>query len=208
MRRYTGDGTALHLFLRKKPVCQRNLTKFQVDLLVFIQEIFYNKGIKSRNERKKNMLGENLMTLRKKYNYSQQELADMLSVSRQTISNWECGQGAPSLDKAKELAEIYNISLDDLAGNNVEIVTKERTKKDSHVLKSLVGRTVIMDCSDLDLLIDSANGGRMKVLEVNDEWIRVQYVRVKGNSLFKKENVVKLIELNAVNGFEVVEEEV
>lgn len=65
-----------------------------------------------------------------------------------------------------------------------------------------------MDCSDLDLLIDSANGGKMKVLEVNDEWIRVQYVRMKGNSLFKKENVVKLIELSAVNGFEVVEEEV
>lgn len=46
------------------------------------------------------MLGEKLMALRKKYNYSQQDLADMLSVSRQTISNWECSQGAPALDKA------------------------------------------------------------------------------------------------------------
>lgn len=193
---------------REKRGCQRNLTKFQVDLLVFMWKFFYNKGTKYRDERNKIMLGENLMTLRKKYNYSQQELADMLSVSRQTISNWECGQGAPSLDKAKELAEIYNISLDDLAGNNVEIVAKERMKKESHVLKSLVGKTVIIDCSDLDLIIDSANGGKMKVLEVNDEWIRVRYMRVKENSLFKKEDVVKLIELSAVNGFEVVEEEV
>lgn len=36
------------------------------------------------------MLGEKLMRLRKKQGYSQQEVADKLSVSRQTISNWEC----------------------------------------------------------------------------------------------------------------------
>jgi len=52
------------------------------------------------------MLGEKLITLRKKYGYSQQELADKLSVTRQTISNWELNQGAPSLDKALELVTI------------------------------------------------------------------------------------------------------
>lgn len=72
------------------------------------------------------MLGEKLATLRKKHGFSQQEIADMLSVTRQTISNWECGQGAPSLDKAVELAGIYHISLDDLAGNSVEIAAKEK----------------------------------------------------------------------------------
>lgn len=151
------------------------------------------------------MISDKLMTLRKKYGYSQQELADMLSVSRQTISNWECGQGAPALDKAKELAVIYNISLDDLAGSNVEIIAKENTR-DCHVLKMLVGKTVKVDCSDMDLILDG--GSKMKVLEVNDEWIRVEYPRTKENSLFKKENVIKLIELNAVNGFEIVEEQV
>ena len=35
------------------------------------------------------MLGDELMEVRKKHGYSQQEIADMLSVSRQTISNWE-----------------------------------------------------------------------------------------------------------------------
>ena len=51
------------------------------------------------------MLGEKLMILRKKFGYSQQDVADKLSVTRQTISNWECGQGAPALDKAAELAK-------------------------------------------------------------------------------------------------------
>ena len=71
------------------------------------------------------MLGDKLMELRKKHGYSQQEIADMLSVSRQTISNWESGQGAPALDKACELARIYKISLDELVGNE----WKNRKKK-------------------------------------------------------------------------------
>ena len=68
------------------------------------------------------MLGDKLVALRKKNGHSQQELADRLQVTRQTISNWELGQGAPSLDKAMELAKIYHISLDDLVENQVEIV--------------------------------------------------------------------------------------
>ena len=91
------------------------------------------------------MLGEKLTALRKKQGYSQQELADMISVTRQTISNWECGQGAPALDKALELAQIYKISLDDLAGNNVEIVAREKVKRDNHVLRGLIGKTVKLE---------------------------------------------------------------
>lgn len=156
------------------------------------------------------MLGEKLMTLRKKHGYSQQEVADMLSVTRQTISNWESDQGAPSLDKARELAEIYKISLDDLAGSNVEVVAANREVKDSHVLKRLIGRTVRLDCSDMDLMLDGAldlaGTWKMKILDVNDEWLKVEYERTRDNSLFQKENVIKLIEMSAVNGFEFAEE--
>lgn len=156
------------------------------------------------------MLGEKLMTLRKKHGYSQQEVADMLSVTRQTISNWESDQGAPSLDKARELAEIYKISLDDLAGGNVEVVAANREVKDSHVLKRLIGRTVRLDCSDMDLMLDGAldlaGTWKMKILDVNDEWLKVEYERTRDNSLFQKENVIKLIEMSAVNGFEFAEE--
>lgn len=158
------------------------------------------------------MLGEKLMTLRKKYNYSQQELADMLSVTRQTISNWECGQGAPALDKAQELAAIYSVSLDDLVGNNVEIVTTSKQSRDLHVLKRLAGKTVRMNFSSTDLLLDAAldtgTNGKVKVLEVNDQWIRIEYVRTKEKSIFQKENVIKLVETGAVDGFEIIEEEV
>lgn len=158
------------------------------------------------------MLGEKLTALRKKQGYSQQELADMISVTRQTISNWECGQGAPALDKALELAHIYKISLDDLAGNNVEIVAREKVKRDNHVLRGLIGKTVRLECSDFDLLLeagtDLGNSGKVKVLDVNDEWIRIEYTRTKENSLFQKESVINLIEMSAIQGFEIVEEQI
>lgn len=136
----------------------------------------------------------------------------MISVTRQTISNWECGQGAPALDKALELAQIYKISLDDLAGNNVEIVAREKVKRDNHVLRGLIGKTVRLECSDFDLLLeagtDLGNSGKVKVLDVNDEWIRIEYTRTKENSLFQKESVINLIEMSAIQGFEIVEEQI
>lgn len=72
------------------------------------------------------MLSEKLIALRKKSGMSQQELADRISVTRQTISNWECGQGAPALDKAAELAAIFHVGLDDLVGDHVDIIVKSK----------------------------------------------------------------------------------
>ena len=44
------------------------------------------------------------------------------------------------------------------------------------------------------------------MLEVDGEWLRVEYQRTKEKSIFQKEKVVKLIELSAVEAFEVLEE--
>ncbi|MDE6937338.1 MAG: helix-turn-helix domain-containing protein [Lachnospiraceae bacterium] len=151
------------------------------------------------------MLGEKLAALRKRSGYSQQELAEKLSVTRQTISNWECGQGAPALDKAVELAKIYQISLDDLAGEQVEVVVKEKRESQARVLKRLVGKYVKIEDSDAALLIEQQ--GKVKVLEVSEDWIRVEYTRLKEGSFTKKETVVKLIDINAVEGFEIEEED-
>lgn len=151
------------------------------------------------------MLKDKLIALRKKYGYSQQEIADMLSLTRQTISNWENGQGAPTLDKAMELAAIYHISLDDLADHHLDIITQEKQEKDLHVLHALKGKTIILDCSDFDYLLNSYNE-KAKVLEVNEEWMRIAYTRVKSNAFFKRETIIKLIETRAINGFEIVEE--
>lgn len=157
------------------------------------------------------MLGERLMILRKKHGYSQQEIADMLSVSRQTISNWESGQGAPALDKACDLARIYKISLDELAGNESGVSDAEKNSQDLHILESLVGKTCVLDCADLDMITDNAEqdfagNTKVKILEVSKEWIKIEYVRRKEGTVFGKETVQKLLELSVVGGIALEEE--
>lgn len=154
------------------------------------------------------MLSEKLITLRKKSGLSQQELADRISVTRQTISNWECGQGAPALDKAAELAAIFHVSLDDLVGDHVGIIVKSKSNR---LLKNLEGRRVKISCKDKEIAMqvgfDWGYSGIVKVLEVTDEWLRVEYTRTKDNSLIKKETVVNLMEIGTFNGFELVEDD-
>ncbi len=57
-------------------------------------------------------LGEKLLDLRKKAGLSQEEVADKLSVSRQTVSKWETDQTVPELIKGKLLSQLYNVSYD------------------------------------------------------------------------------------------------
>ena len=57
-------------------------------------------------------LGEKLLYLRKKAGLSQEDVAEKLSVSRQTVSKWETDQTVPELIKAKLLSQLYNVSYD------------------------------------------------------------------------------------------------
>ncbi len=57
-------------------------------------------------------LGEKLLYLRKKAGLSQEDVAEKLSVSRQTVSKWETNQTVPELIKAKLLSQLYNVSYD------------------------------------------------------------------------------------------------
>ena len=70
-------------------------------------------------------LNEKIYEYRKQNRWSQEELADKLDVSRQTISKWEVGKAVPELDKLIKLAELFNISVDELVKENIEIVYNE-----------------------------------------------------------------------------------
>lgn len=54
-------------------------------------------------------LGENLLYLRKKAGLFQEDVAEKLSVSRQTVSKWETNQTVPELIKTKLLSQLYNV---------------------------------------------------------------------------------------------------
>ena len=66
-------------------------------------------------------IGEKIYELRKQEGLSQEELAEKLNVSRQSVSLWETNQTVPQIDYLMELSKIFNVSLDELCGNgNIE----------------------------------------------------------------------------------------
>ena len=72
------------------------------------------------------MFKENLTKLRKEKGLSQEDLASILGVARQTISKWELGETSPDLNKLQEISTYFNISLDELVGNEVRSNNKKR----------------------------------------------------------------------------------
>lgn len=63
------------------------------------------------------MLSEKIYMLRRKNGLSQEQLAEKIGVSRQAISKWEGGLSTPELDKLKALSECFQMSIDELTGN-------------------------------------------------------------------------------------------
>ena len=60
------------------------------------------------------MIGERLLNLRKEKHLSQEEVAERLNVTRQTISKWETDGSTPDFDKIVPLCELYGITADEL----------------------------------------------------------------------------------------------
>ena len=60
------------------------------------------------------MFKDNLIELRKLNGMSQDELADRIGVSRQTVSKYETGESLPDIEKCKRIAEVFSVSMDDL----------------------------------------------------------------------------------------------
>ena len=66
------------------------------------------------------MFRENLIQMRKMRQMTQEELAEKVGVTRQSVAKWESGESVPDLNKCKVLAEVFGVSLDDLANYEAE----------------------------------------------------------------------------------------
>ena len=80
-------------------------------------------------------LGNNLFHARKRRGFSQEDVAQRLGVSRQTVSKWETGETVPDIRQSKKMAALYNISLDELIDFDLDIreiqETIERTSRET-----------------------------------------------------------------------------
>ncbi len=88
------------------------------------------------------ILADKIFTLRKNNNWSQEELAEKLNVSRQSISKWESAQAIPDINRILEMAKLFGVTTDYLLKDDLE--------------KTAYGET------------DDAAGRKLSVQEVND----------------------------------------
>lgn len=78
---------------------------------------------------------DNLVNLRKKKGWSQEELADKLDMSRQAVSKWEVGTSKPDIDNAIKISKLFGVSIDELVNNDIvkteaiSINVKKKSKK-------------------------------------------------------------------------------
>ena len=90
-------------------------------------------------------LGEKIKDLRKKANISQEELAEKVGVSRQAVTKWESDSGLPDIENLKNIASLFNVSIDELLDYK----------------KQLVGDVILEEAYSLDNIV-KAKGTRTK----------------------------------------------
>ena len=66
-------------------------------------------------------LGNSLFKARKKRGFSQEDVAERLGVSRQTVSKWETDETVPDIRQSKKLAVLYKVSLDELIDFDIDL---------------------------------------------------------------------------------------
>ncbi len=71
-------------------------------------------------------LGDNILKLRKDNHLSQEQLAEKINVTRQTISNWELGETSPNPEQLKLLSKTLNVSIDELLDNDIKGIIEKR----------------------------------------------------------------------------------
>ncbi|MBQ8416418.1 MAG: helix-turn-helix transcriptional regulator, partial [Clostridia bacterium] len=74
-------------------------------------------------------LADKIIRLRKQKGWSQEELAERLEVSRQSVSKWESGLSNPDLDKIISLSDLFGVSTDELLKDELQGVTEARKSK-------------------------------------------------------------------------------
>ena len=101
-------------------------------------------------------LGETIYTLRTAKNLSQGDLANLLDVSRQSVSKWETDAAVPDLDKLLKLADLFEVTLDELTGRTppdprpvqkIEVVTRHVAPSTQTVVGLvLLGGAILLGC--------------------------------------------------------------
>ena len=93
---------------------------------------------------------EKLIKLRKQKAMSQEDLAEKLGVTIQTVSEWELGQTKPEMDKLVEISKLLDVNIDNLTNDNIEL--GEKTSSDEKENKNLLKIAIIVIVVGISIL--------------------------------------------------------
>lgn len=120
--------------------------------------------------------GEKLSSLRKQANMTQNDLADKLMVSRQTITKWENDKGLPDIDNLVMISKIFNVTMEDLLGYKIETIqfkegnVKETIDKENAKFKK-VDKFILDRFNDADNIYYLYREIKLNVLEAIIDFI-------------------------------------
>ncbi len=108
-------------------------------------------------------LGDNILKLRKDCKLSQEQLAEKVDVTRQTISNWELGETSPNPEQLKLLSKALNVSIDELLNNDIKPVLVEKVSNTEKlaglIIKILKGMGILFIVGFVAIIILSVSVG-------------------------------------------------
>jgi transcriptional regulator with XRE-family HTH domain len=91
-------------------------------------------------------LGKNIYEFRIPKNLSQGDLAELLDVSRQSVSKWETETAIPDLDKLMKMCDVFDVTLDELTGRMAYAKDDAKTIKVSDRASTFIAQKQIKQC--------------------------------------------------------------
>lgn len=134
------------------------------------------------------MFHKNLVSLRKMNQMSQEELAEKIGVSRQTISKYETGEVVPDIDKCRILADTFNVSMDDLVNYDKEANGLGVPPKGKHIFG-------MVKVGDKGQIVIPAKARKVFGIEPGDNLI-VLGDEAQGLAILMEKNFLEMMQMN------------
>ena len=131
------------------------------------------------------MISSNLRTLRNAHRYSQEDVAEKIGVTRQSVAKWESGESLPDILKCQELAALFGITLDALVNGAIDNIISQPSSDGKHIFGIVTvgerGQIVIPKKARKVFQIEQGD----RLLIVGDEKQGIGIVKIDGlKSLF------------------------
>ncbi|MBO5278853.1 MAG: helix-turn-helix transcriptional regulator [Lachnospiraceae bacterium] len=113
-------------------------------------------------------IGKRIISLRKNQNMTQVDLADKLGITYQAVSSWERGNSMPDIGKIPEIAELFQISIDELIGESkvvnavLNISNHEQWKYENLAEEEIKEALPILKPNQITEVIDSIDKSKIK----------------------------------------------